>query len=96
VAGVPAHIRPDTQTPAQTSAAAVARAGVHAVLRGTKCPLRTHLSRRERAPMLVTILNTVTLLPLDAIKQEYAQADRLANPWNTFQGTRPDKSLKSR
>jgi hypothetical protein len=33
--------------------------------------------------------------PLDDIKQEYAQADRLANPWNTFQGTRPDKSLKS-
>jgi hypothetical protein len=33
--------------------------------------------------------------PLDDIKQEYAQADRPANPWNTFQGTRPDKSLKS-
>jgi hypothetical protein len=60
-----------------------------------KCPLRTLFPRAERARVLVTILNTIMLLPLDDIKQEYAQADRPANPWNTFQGTRPDKRLKS-
>ena len=78
------HITPDTQTPAQTSAAAVARAGAHAVLHGTKCPLRALLSRRERAPMLVTILNTVILLPLDDTKQEYAQPDRRQTPGIPF------------
>jgi hypothetical protein len=34
--------------------------------------------------MLVTILDTVILLPLDDIKQEYAQADHPANPGIPF------------
>jgi hypothetical protein len=87
-AAAPAHITPDTQTPTASSAAAGAR--------GTKFLLLAPFSRGELVPVLVTILNTIIPLPLDDIKQEYAQADRPANPRNTFQGTRPYKSLKSR
>jgi hypothetical protein len=58
-----------------------------------------HITPDTQAPAaisaaFVTILNTIFLLPLDDIKQEYAQPDRPANSWNTFPGIRPDKSVK--
>jgi hypothetical protein len=51
---------------------------------GTKLLLPILFPRGERVRVVVTILNTVILLPLNGIKQEYAQADRPANPGIPF------------